>query len=322
MFCPQCGSSVPDGASFCATCGASVAVSAPVADPVPAQQPQQAPGNPQYVYVPAPKGCVSQAWSDITSSPNWIKRILLLMIMNCVPVLSLYTNGYIMQWGAEAAHGKGESLPVGTFNRKTILYGLIPVMLMVLFLLGATVLLLLCVIPILGYIACLVGVVMGTAFYYMALLRVATTGKVASAFDLSELFRAYRKNLGSLVFSTFIPSLIGGLVSSIIALVIFSIAALVSYSSIEHMTSYTYTYLMSNPLALITFSTSFLVAFVFAFLIALLVQGFIELWTMRAVGHWVNRTVPEWAAEAEGAADSEDAAADAASGAEGEASAE
>jgi hypothetical protein len=302
MFCPQCGNNVPDGATFCAACGCSVAVGAPVTDSAPVQQPQPAPEYPQNTYAPAQKGCVSQAWSDIVSSPNWVKRILLLMVMNCVPILDLYAGGYTLQWGSDAARGKAGSLPVGSFDRKTILLGLVPFLLTILLLLGVTVLLLFCVIPILGYIICFVGIVMANAFYYMALLRVGATGKVASAFDLSELFRAYRKNLGGLVFATLIPGILGGLVVTVIVLIIITIVTLLNYPTFANMSSYTQLYFANNPLELLGFSVSFLIAFVLAVLIAFLVQGFVDLWTMRAVGHWVNRTVPEWAAEAAEAA--------------------
>ncbi len=298
MFCPQCGNNVPDGAAFCATCGCSVAMGAPVMDPASTQQPQPAPGYPQNTYAPAPKGCVSQAWSDIVSSPNWVKRILLLMVMNCVPVLNLYSSGYILQWGSGAARGKVGSLPTDSFDRRTILLGLVPFLLSLLFFLGASVLTLFCIIPILGYIVFIVGVVMANAFYYMALMRVGATGKIASAFDLSELFRVYRKKLGSLVFATLIPGILGGLVTFAIIVIIFAIVSLFNYPALASMSSYTQSYFMSNPVALIGMSASYLVAFVIAFIVAFLMEGFVELWTMRAVGHWVNRTAPEWAAEA------------------------
>ncbi len=57
-------------------------------------------------YAAAPQGCLGAAWHDITSSPGWVKRVLLLMVMNCVPVLNFFAKGYNLQWGAQAARGE------------------------------------------------------------------------------------------------------------------------------------------------------------------------------------------------------------------------
>lgn len=56
MFCPKCGSNVPDSTKFCPTCGETLAgepaQQAPVAEPQPQYQQPQQPQQP--VYQPAP----------------------------------------------------------------------------------------------------------------------------------------------------------------------------------------------------------------------------------------------------------------------------
>jgi len=64
MFCPKCGTALPDGAKFCASCGtsldtdATVQVAAPAPQPVQqytqpvAPAPQPMPAEPQYTYYP------------------------------------------------------------------------------------------------------------------------------------------------------------------------------------------------------------------------------------------------------------------------------
>ncbi len=73
----------------------------------------------------APQGCLGAAWHDITSSPGWVKRVLLLMVMNCVPVLNFFAKGYNLQWGAQAARGDVQPLPRGVFGKKTFLAGVL-----------------------------------------------------------------------------------------------------------------------------------------------------------------------------------------------------
>ena len=46
-------------------------------------------------------GCLAQAWDDITESEGWAKRILLLGLVNLVPVLNFFVQGFAMQWARQ-----------------------------------------------------------------------------------------------------------------------------------------------------------------------------------------------------------------------------
>lgn len=73
MFCSQCGAPMGDNDKFCGVCGApnaGAAASAPQGQPQP--QPQQ--------FVPQPptnalKGCVAQAFEDMTKTPGVLQRV-------------------------------------------------------------------------------------------------------------------------------------------------------------------------------------------------------------------------------------------------------
>lgn len=78
MFCPKCGSNVPDSTKFCPTCGALLAgeaQQAPATEPQP--EPQYQPQQPVYQAAPADNNPaalkVSQFfWLDfLTSIPSW-----------------------------------------------------------------------------------------------------------------------------------------------------------------------------------------------------------------------------------------------------------
>ena len=290
----------------------------PAAQPVYGQQQpvygQQQPvyGQQQPVYQqpvapmpPAPKGNVGQAWSDITSTPNWIKRVLILMLMNCVPVLDIFFRGYVLQWGAEAVRGKAAPMVPGSFNRKTFVLGLVPFVLNILLNLGSAVLWVLGFIPFIGFILAIVADWMASAFCYMAIMRVGATGSFGSAFDLSELVRVYRKNIGGLLFATIIPGLICSAIAFLVGFILLLIVSLFSMGSldgIEQAIRYLNRY--GDPIAIISIFGSLIavfgVALILVILFASFMDGFAQLWTMRAVGYWVGRNAPEWAAEGDG----------------------
>ena len=317
MFCSQCGKENDNAALFCERCGCPLTKAAPVGAGVPAGMGASAgagaPGN--YAMGTAPvyqaqKGCLGQAWSDITSSPSWVKRVLTLMVMKCIPVLSIFASGYSLQWGAEAAAGKAKPLAAGSFNKKTFVLGLIVLLLGVLLSLGTLPFAALYLIPVLGVILTLAVDLLASAFYYMSAMRVGVTGKLGSAFELSDLFRAYRKNLGGLFAAAVVPSII---IAVIIVVLIAIYAVFVVMGSVNVAQNIPYTYndygyyggygnydsYLPSVFGMLGGS---LIGLILLLLAALFLTGFSELWTMRAVGYWVNRNEPQWANEGEASA--------------------
>lgn len=66
MFCSQCGAPMGDNDKFCGACGAPNAA----AGAVPQGQPQPQQAMPQPPVVNVPKGCVAQAFEDMTKTPG------------------------------------------------------------------------------------------------------------------------------------------------------------------------------------------------------------------------------------------------------------
>lgn len=69
MFCSQCGAPMGDNDKFCGVCGAPNAA----AGAAPQGQPQQVITQPPVVNVP--KGCVAQAFEDMTKTPGVLQRV-------------------------------------------------------------------------------------------------------------------------------------------------------------------------------------------------------------------------------------------------------
>lgn len=73
MFCSQCGAPMGDNDKFCGVCGAP---NAGASGPAPQGQPQPQ----QFGFATAPwrmrpKGCVAQAFQDMTKTPGVLQRV-------------------------------------------------------------------------------------------------------------------------------------------------------------------------------------------------------------------------------------------------------
>lgn len=72
MFCSQCGAPMGDNDKFCGVCGAP---NAGAAGPAPQGQPQPQQFVPRPPVANAPKGCVAQAFQDMTKTPGVLQRV-------------------------------------------------------------------------------------------------------------------------------------------------------------------------------------------------------------------------------------------------------
>lgn len=72
MFCSQCGAPMGDNDKFCGVCGAP---NAGASGPAPQGQPQPQQFVPQPPVANAPKGCVAQAFQDMTKTPGVLQRV-------------------------------------------------------------------------------------------------------------------------------------------------------------------------------------------------------------------------------------------------------
>lgn len=326
MFCPRCGKPVVDGARFCGSCGQPMGgegTTTPEARPVAANggadrdsaapaagsqataqpQPQYQQSQAQAQYQPQPMpvappqpGCLGSAWHDITSSPNWVKRILLLMVMKCVPILGFYVTGYGLEWSADAARGSASTqLPQGNFSKRTFLTGLFAAILGLLFAVANTWLLALVVVPILCWVIAIAVLIFGSALYALACVRIALFGKFGQAFQLSDLFSTYKRGIGSLLAAVVLPGIIMNAMYFLLALLVGggTVAGLSSAS----MYGRAYGAVPILPSASTIFGVGALL--VALGLVGQFLNGFAEIWSFRAAGIWVWRNAPEWASQAQ-----------------------
>ena len=259
-------------------------------------------------YAAAPQGCLGAAWHDITSSPGWVKRVLLLMVMNCVPVLNFFAKGYNLQWGAQAARGDVQPLPRGVFGKKTFLAGVLFAVINLLGGIASAVLYALNLIPLVGFIAALVADLFVGAFLSLAAVRMMLYRSFGEAFELSELCAKYKKSLGSLFAAACVPGIIVGVAFFLVVTVVLVVMVLVSMAGSSGYYGYGYDssslmyYLRGfgyDPVgSLFALLSVFGVLTLVLAALYFFANGLAEIWSMRAVGHWVARNAPDWVEEA------------------------
>lgn len=336
MYCPSCGNDLADDAKFCGACGTRIqATRTPVVQDASARQQTPTPHrnhsvplgqnatqdqgavyqsavhqtpsvhntpnmDPGATVMTAPKGALGQAWSDITSSPKWFSRILLLIIMNCVPILNCFSLGYMLQWGADASRGTNPTLPKGAFDLHCFLSGLFYGILSLLMSIGLLWTVVLGFIPIIGWIASIAISLFATTFTMLAAMRMAVYKRFGKAFDLSELFRKYKSSLGSLFAAAIVPNIAVGICILVLVLLIVGAGGAFwasSMPSLGYMTSYAASDNMLNTL--LVGAGAGIILIVLVALLAVFCYGFAQLWALRAVGVWVSRNAAEWQQEAE-----------------------
>ena len=272
-----------------------------------AAQPQPQP-QPVYQQVPQPvqpqsaapvyaKGCFGAAWSDITSTAGWFKKMLLLGLIMCVPVLNFYVFGYAMRWARQLVLGKIEPMPEKIFEEGNFSQGFYSmVWLLVLGIVVALVNGILGLVPLLGALVIIALSLFEVMFGAIGVLRIAISKRIGEGFSLQEDWRAMWKNFGSLFCAAVVPDLIIGaiifvliMIATVIAMVaLFGTGITVAYSS-----GYSsFESVMQVIMALFSLAPLFLAVFY----IYGVFYAFAYVWSFRAVGHYVARELPEWAA--------------------------
>lgn len=261
-------------------------------------QPQQAPCVTQAKPVYA-KGCVGAAWSDITSTTGWFKKILLLGLIMCVPILNFYVIGYCMRWGRQLVLGKIESMPEKIFEEGNFSQGFYGfVWLFVLGLVCGIASSIISWIPLLGALAAICIYLFQELFGMVGMMRVAISKQLGKGFDISEDWRALTKNFGSLFCASILPQLVMVGVIFIGAIILtFAIIAMIGTASLQYAPYYySSAYDVSSALAMISMMLAMIPAFLVFYVIICIVSALVSVWTYRAVGHYVARELPEWKA--------------------------
>ncbi len=88
-FCPKCGSQVPEGAQFCATCGTAFAA-APAPNAAPAYNPA-----PQYAPAPAPAPAPKKVLPPEVANNRWMAILCYLEILLIFPAILKRDNEFV-----------------------------------------------------------------------------------------------------------------------------------------------------------------------------------------------------------------------------------
>lgn len=308
------------------------ASSAPSVNQAPPAQPVPGPsaGIPP---VPAPEGVIGAAWKDITNSPGWLKHVLMLCLIGCVPIMNFAVDGYCIRWARELSFGKRESLPKTLFKKKEISTGFFAFLVrfamgfalgLVTFA-GSSLISGLFSIPS-ATAGLVISVILSILVFLFTLLcynpcvdasvmRMSVVGYLESGFNFKDVWTAFRRNMGGLMGASILPRLIVGLVSGIvigiIVAIMLAISGAISEAARQGMSNgyipYIPSYYGSHSLAgldgiagMLTGAATIIIFFiVLLFVISGMFNVLATLLTYRAIGHWVARTAPEWASESD-----------------------
>lgn len=256
---------------------------------------------------PAPakkqESILGAAWKDIVGSKGWFSKIFQLMIMGLIPFMNFFVSGYMLDWSATLLGGVREALPKRAFTRKSFVVGFFYQVLVAICWCVSLVTLVFLPIPLLGAVVIFVLNVFITAYGMIAGIRMALEGHFLAAFDLSDIWKVMKKDLGSLFVAVFIPALIMSIVATVLALILVAVVAgsvlasvstahtISNLSSFSNMTYNPYaTYIMSNPWLLLGQVVAVALPLLVVFLIVFgMLVVFMNIWQMRAVAHWLKK---------------------------------
>ena len=264
-----------------------------------------------YQQAPAYEGAVSAAWRDITGTPGWPKKLLLLCVLGCIPILNLGVEGYALRWNRELMFGDRMSMPREVFKKKEIItgfralliefvfYSALAIVSTLLGLLAGAIASPFGYTAIMGmstFIELVVGLfafILFSPFVNAAIVRMVTVDYLEGGLNVKKIRTAFRRNMGGAIGASIIPELAVGAVQAILVGIILAIVFALGYQLHPSNILYGY-YGYSGSGAVAAFALVFIVLLVFV--IAML-SVFAMLLRWRAVGHWAARIAPEWKTE-------------------------
>ena len=264
-------------------------------------RPQGAPvgGNPgaacgQVYYT---EGCISAALADIRGSKNWFGSALVLGLINCVPVLNFFSQGYLLNWSREVPFGGKTQMPKKYFSGKNFEIGFYFFLISLVFALVVGIAsAVIGWIPLIGWFAALALSFGASMFVQACSMRMAMMQQLGDGFSIGKVWQMIKRNWTGLFCAAVVPGIVAGLVISVIALIAMFLG-LGAVVPVAMMDPYSY----GSSAAAGMFGALGVVG-VFAMLaimvLCLVVEFFASLVTIRAVAHWVGRYAPEWASEA------------------------
>lgn len=249
------------------------------------------PQAPRPAQPPAPS-VLSMAWADVRASRGWFGKAALLALVMMVPVLNFFAVGYLLLWGCDAARGRREALPQGTFRDGAFALGfyVLAVSLVVGLVVG-----LVALVPVVGLLA-LAAMAVLYPLLYAAYLRIGLTGLFGSAFDFSEIWARFQAGMGQAMLAWWGPSLISSAAVSVLVVPITLLALVPMFAAAGFAGAGSE---LAVPAVLLGLGVFFLIGALVAYAVMLL-SACMQMVVFRAFGHWVARFAPHWAAPASG----------------------
>lgn len=247
------------------------------------------------------QGCLSAGWADIKASPDYVKRLLVLGLIMCVPILNFVVAGYFLLWAREVPFGGRTPLPQKMVTGQTFEYGFYAFVLSIIGgVVGAVVSGIVGWIPLLGGIVGL-AVTLAVSVVVMTMqMRMIMALNLGASFDMKNLWDMAKRKGGELVLITLVPSIVVGLIIGVLAMVILLPCVLLgvggampTVASLNATTDPSFAQMMALLGAMagpLIFGT------LIVYVVACIGEVVASALSYRALGHWVARYAPEWTA--------------------------
>lgn len=311
MYCHNCGAQNNAESSFCRNCGTRLQQAA--AQAVPAQ--------------PAREGVLAAAWNDIKGTPGWARKVLLLCLVGCIPILNFAVEGYALRWGRDLSFGKRENLPKEIFKKKEIVTGFRAFVLsfalgfafgFISFVLMSVVSALLVTLASLfvgggnysqsfngiGMFILILSAAIGIVFFFLffpfincSIMRMTVVDYLEAGLNTPKVLAKFRASMGEAIVATIVPSLIVSAIAVVAVLLFSAIFGVALTGAVQN--AYAMANRFSSPMGFAGMGLAGLMMYVALPIALMMLYTFGQLLTWRAMGHWAARNAPEWKDESD-----------------------
>lgn len=314
MYCSSCGTKNDDNDLYCRSCGSQLRAVAAVGPAVNTYAP------------PVIEGAVGAAWRDISGTTGWLKKMALLCLLGCVPILNFGVEGYALRWSRDLAMGNRDSMPKQVFRKKEILTGFRAALTELIygsayFIVATLVWLLLTAFfglfgyQIAGAMGTLVFVllVLGYVLFFYplqnaAIMRMTIVDYLEGALNIGKIWEVYKRSIGGIMGASLLPVIIVGVIQAIVYAVFMAIIVGVAsgaagmFEDLAYGYAYGYGYGPDSISGLMNMGAGFMFLLFLMVLILAMLSVFGQVFCWRAVGHWASRNAYEWKDESDEAA--------------------
>lgn len=277
--------------------GPSAPAAAPQPVPVPPAASASMPAAAKPVYA---QGCLSAAWADIKATDGWVKKVLFLSLIMCVPILNFVVYGYILNWAREVPFGGRTTMPKQVVSGRNFEVGFYAFVIGFVFGLAAGFVSgLMAWVPLIGWIASIAISFFVSMMSVLCEVRMALSKQLGEGFKIASAWNALKANWSALLGLTLIPSMIAAFVICALVMLFVLVAMVGALPAIASLAG-------TGSSAAVSQVIAALMPLGFFGFILLLVVGYacaiigtvVELLILRATAHYIGRYAPQWADEA------------------------